>query len=177
MGIKSSLIAAGVSAVLSTSLAVAADSSAQDFLKESIQGNLAEVEVGNLAEQKGASQGVKDFGALLAKDHSAANEKAQQAAAAAGVTPPSRPTAKQKAMYMELSALSGEHFDKHFIDGMVKDHQDDIAKYEKEANSGSGPAADYAKAILPDLRKHLKVAQHLQQEARTASASDESKSR
>jgi len=176
MNIKSSLITAGAGALLLTSFAFAADQAGQHFLKESVQGNLAEVKVGNLAEQKGASQGVKDFGAMLVKDHAAANDKAQQAAAALGVTPPSQPTAKQKAKYMELSGLSSESFDEHFIKDMVKDHQEDIAKYEKEANSGSGPAADYAKAILPDLRKHLEMAQRLEKEGRTASASGMSNS-
>ena len=171
MSMKWSFLAVGASAILCTSLASAADRTTQHFVKESIQGNLAEVKVGNLAQQKGASQGVKEFGAMLVKDHSAANERAQQAAAAVGVSPPSQPTVKQKASYQVLSALSGEKFDRHFIKSMVKDHQEDIAKYEKESNSGSGPAADYAKAILPDLRKHLEMAQRLQQAERTASSS------
>ncbi len=170
MSIKGSLIAAAVGAVLSTPLAYAADSGTdQHFIREAIQGNLAEVKVGNLAEEKGASQGVKDFGATLAKDHAAANDKVKQVAQSAGVTPPTEPNAKQKAMYKELSALSGEQFDRHFVQGMVKDHKEDIAKYEKEAN-GSGAAADYAKQILPDLRKHLQTAQQLQQQLRSASA-------
>src|SRR5581483_12271012 len=106
MSIKGSLIAAAVGAVLSTPLAYAADSGTdQHFIREAIQGNLAEVKVGNLAEEKGASQGVKDFGATLAKDHAAANDKVKQVAQSAGVTPPTEPNAKQKAMYKELSAL------------------------------------------------------------------------
>jgi putative membrane protein len=177
MSVKLGLLALSVSALLSTALAFSADRTEQGFVKESIQGNLAEVQVGHLAQQKGASQGVKDFGAMLVKDHSAANDKAQQAAAAVGVTAPSQHDMKQKAVYQELSALSGKEFDRHFIQSMVKDHQEDIAKYEKESNSGSGPAADYAKAILPDLRKHLEMAQSLQQQERTASSAAASKSR
>jgi putative membrane protein len=159
-------------ALFAGSLALAAGQSEQQhFMKESIQGNLAEVDVGNLAQQKGASQGVKDFGAMLAKDHSAANEKAEKAAADLGVSSPSEPSAKQKALYKKLSGLSGEKFDKEFVRSMVKDHKEDIAKYEKESRSGSGAAADYAKAILPDLHKHLDMAERLQQEERSASAS------
>jgi putative membrane protein len=175
MRIKSRLIAAGVSAILSTALVHAAEPSGKHFIQESIEGNLAEVKIGDLAQHKGASQGVKDFGAALAKDHAGANEKAKQAAAALGVTPASAPNAKQKAMYMELSALSGEKFDQHFIKSMIKDHQEDISKYEQAANSGSGPAADYAKAVLPDLRKHLEMAQSLEKEQKTAGAAGTSK--
>ena len=56
----------------------------------------------------------------------------------------------------------------------MKDHKEDIAKYQKEAG-GSGPAADYAKAILPDLRKHLQTAERLERQMRTASASNGTK--
>jgi putative membrane protein len=168
------MIVGALGALLGGALAQADDSSGQHFIKESIEGNLAEVKVGGLAEQKGASQGVKDFGAALVKDHGMANEKAKQAAQAMGVSPPDAPGMKQKAMYTELSALSGDKFDEHFVKAMVKDHQEDIAKYEKEANSGSGPAATYAKQVLPDLRKHLKMAEELQQ-GRSASASDKSR--
>lgn len=169
MSMRSILLA--VIAMLSGALAFGAGQSEQQFMKESIQGNLAEVDVGNLAQQKGASQGVKDFGATLAKDHAAANEKAEKAATALGVSSPSEPNAKQKALYKKLSALSGEKFDQEFVRSMVKDHKEDISKYEKESNSGSGAAADYAKAILPDLHKHLDMAEHLQHEERSASAS------
>ena len=169
------MIVGALGALLAGALAQADDSSGQHFIKESIEGNLAEVKVGGLAEQKGASQGVKDFGAALVKDHGMANEKAKQVAQAMGVSPPDAPGVKQKAMYTELAALSGETFDKHFVKAMVKDHQEDIAKYEKEANSGSGAAAAYAKQVLPDLRKHLKMAEQLQQQERSASASDKSR--
>ena len=169
------LMAAALS-IMAAPLVLAAVQSAPDhFIKDAIEGNLAEVQVGELAQQKGASQDVKDFGATLARDHAAANEKAKQAAQSVGVTPPTKPGVKQKMMYHELSALSGERFDRRFIAGMVKDHEDDIAKYEKEAQSGSGPVADYAKQILPDLRKHLQIAEGLQARQKSASAADASK--
>jgi len=43
---------------------------------------------------------------------------------------------------------------------MVKDHKEDIAKYQQEARQ-SGPAADYAKQTLPKLREHLRMAENL----------------
>jgi putative membrane protein len=144
-----------------TSWAWAADTSGDSFIKEAIQGNLAEVKVGQLAQDKGASQGVKDFGAQLAKDHDKANQSATQVAQQLNVTPPDAPGMKQKAVYTKLSALSGDKFDREFAKSMVKDHQEDIAKYQKEAQQ-SGPAADYAKATLPKLREHLKMARDLQ---------------
>src|SRR3984957_13238971 len=52
------------------------------FFKHAAEGGIAEVDAGNLAQQKANAQNVKDFGAMMVKDHSAANEKLQAIAAA-----------------------------------------------------------------------------------------------
>ena len=54
----------------------AQDAGSQKFLKEAIEGNLAEVEMGKLSQKQGASEGVRAFGQMLEKDHSDANQKA-----------------------------------------------------------------------------------------------------
>jgi putative membrane protein len=149
--------------------ALAAEPADEHFLKESIQGNLAEIRLGELAEKKGVSKEVRDFGATLAKDHAAANARAQQTAKSLGVSVPNQPSGEDRGLDRELAALSSDTFDHQFILNMVKDHQKDIAAYEKEA-SGTSPVADYAKQTLPDLRKHLDTAEHLQQGQRSAKA-------
>src|SRR4051812_31509652 len=69
------------------------------FIKEAIQGNLAEQKVGKLAQEKGASEGVKTFGAHLERDHSQANKNAMEAARSMGVTPPTEPNKQQREIY------------------------------------------------------------------------------
>jgi len=170
---------ASVLGLLGASLAQAAEpmsahSTGDKFIKDAIEGNLAEVKVGELAQEKGSSQGVKDFGATLAKDHDAANQSATQAAQQMNVTPPDKPGMKQTVVYDKLSGLSGESFDRQFIKDMVKDHKEDVARYEKESHK-TGPAADYAKQTLPKLRAHLKMAEDLQSSEHVASASQSSK--
>lgn len=61
--------------ILSLTLAVggaalAANKADQTFLKAAIQGNLAEVQMGQLAQQKGQSDAVKSYGEILMTDHS-----------------------------------------------------------------------------------------------------------
>jgi len=160
-------------ALASAAPTLAADTG-QKFIKEAIEGNLAEVKVGQLAQEKGASQGVKDFGAALAKDHDMANTQATSAAQQMNVTPPDAPGLKQKAVYAKLAALSGTEFDKQFVKSMVKDHKEDVAKYQQEAQQ-SGPAADYAKQTLPKLREHLKMAEDLQRGEHVAQSTQASK--
>jgi putative membrane protein len=133
----------------------------QTFIKEAIEGNLAEVKMGELSQQKGDESDVKTYGQMLVKDHGAANEKAKAAAQSAGVTPPSSPSAKQQKTYDMLSKLSGEKFDRQFAEHMIKDHKTAISEYTKAAK-GAGPIAEYAKATLPTLKEHLQKAQALQ---------------
>jgi putative membrane protein len=144
-----------------TSGALAADKASQKFVTEAIQGNLAEIAVGKLAQQKGQSDGVRSFGAQLVSDHTAANDKAMSVAQSMGVSPPSEPNKKQKAVYDRLSKLSGENFDREFAKAMVDDHKNDIREFEKEAKKKNDPAAEFANQTLPTLRKHLEMAQSL----------------
>jgi putative membrane protein len=136
--------------------------SAQDesFVKQAIQGDLAEIEVGKLAEQKGTDQQVKQFGQKLVSDHSENLEKAKSLAQSIGVTPPTAPDAKQKAAYEKLSNLSGEQFDKRFARDMVQDHKEDIAKFERESKK-SGQVGQFAQQTLPTLKHHLEMAESL----------------
>jgi putative membrane protein len=148
-------------AVACTSPAYAQDKEGQKFIKEAIEGNLAEVQMGQLAQQKGQSPDVKSFGKMLAADHGQANQKAAQVASQLGVTPPTEPSAKHKKVYDKLSKLSGQKFDRTFANEMVKDHKKDIKEFEKAAKKESGPAPAFANETLPTLRKHLESAQAL----------------
>jgi putative membrane protein len=147
-------------AVFLASAANAADKPSQAFLKKAIEGNFAEVQMGQLAQQKGQNDDVKKFGQMLSGDHSAANQKAMDAAKSMGVTPPDGPNAKQKADYDKMSKMSGVQFDRSFATHMVADHQKDIAEYKKEAKQ-SDAAGEYAKGEIDVLQKHLDTAKSL----------------
>jgi hypothetical protein len=65
---------------LSFNIAYAAENRSHAFLKKAIEGYHAEIRMGELAQQRGQSDSVKKFGQVLSDDHSAANQKAMQAA-------------------------------------------------------------------------------------------------
>jgi putative membrane protein len=149
-----------VLAVFVASPAFGASEASQAFLKKAIEGNYAEIEMGKLAQQNGQNENVKKFGQMLSDDHSAANQKAMDAAKSLGVTPPDGPNAKQKAEYDKMSKTSGTRFDRDFATHMVTDHERDIAEYKKEARQ-SDAAGEYAKNTIPVLQKHLDTAKSL----------------
>lgn len=146
---------------LAASGGFAKDQPAQAFIVKAIEGNLAEVQMGALAQQKGTSDGVKSFGQMLQQDHTAANQQASAAAAAVGVTPPTEPNKKQKADYAKMSKLSGAAFDSAFAKHMADDHKKEIGVYQKQAKRQDGQVSQYAAGALPTLQKHLETAQSL----------------
>jgi putative membrane protein len=154
------LAAAVVAGLACATPGFAQDKASQKFLKEAIEGNLAEIQMGELAQQKAGSDGVRSFGQMLQKDHSDANQKATAAANSLGVTPPNAPTSKQKAMYDRLSKYSGANFDREFAKAMVDDHKQDIKEYEQQAKRNDAASA-YAKEALPTLHRHLETAESL----------------
>jgi putative membrane protein len=137
-----------------------ADKASKSFIKDAIEGDIAEVDVGKLAQEKGQSQGVKDFGAMLIKDHSEHKAKAEEVASQIGVKPPTSSSMTEKATYAKLKLLSGTSFDTAFAKAMVKDHQQDIKEFQKET-AKSDPAGKLAQETLPVLHKHLEAAQQL----------------
>ncbi|CCD85383.1 conserved protein of unknown function [Bradyrhizobium sp. ORS 285] len=132
----------------------------QHFITEAIEGDLSEVNMGKLAQQKGQSDQVKQFGQALQQDHGEHLQKAQQLASQNGMKVPSEPNKQQQAIYNKLEGMSGDRFDRAFAKAMVSDHEKDIKKYQKEAAANS-PLSDFAQQTVPVLQKHLDMAKSL----------------
>ena len=145
---------------LSAPAAWSQDKASQTFIKNAIEGNLAEIQMGQLAQKNGSSEGVRSFGQMLERDHTDANQKAMTVAKDIGVTPPNQPNAKQKAEHDRMLKLTGTRFDSEFARMMVADHKKDITEFQKEAKKNDA-AGSFAKETLPTLQKHLEAAQSL----------------
>jgi putative membrane protein len=128
------------------------------FFKHAAEGGIAEVDAGNLAQQKASSQNVKDFGAMMVKDHSAANEKLQAIAASKDVTLPTSASVGQMASKAKLDMLSGSTFDASYIKGQVRAHERTLELFRKEITAGQDAEAKaFAKETLPTVKAHLKA--------------------
>jgi len=137
--------------------AVASQKSDQQFLKNAIETNYAEIQMGKLAEQKGQTDDVKSFGHILATDHEQANAKAIKLAEELGIQAPTGPDKRQEKEYQTLEQKSGKQFDTDFIKEEVKDHKKAIHHFKKEAK-GNDQVAQYAQETLPVLNKHEETA-------------------
>lgn len=127
------------------------------FYKDAAEGDMAEVQMGQLAQEKSANASVREFGSMMVADHTAAKEKLKALAASKSIDLPTSPSVAQMATKTKLELLSGRTFDKSYIKGMIEDHQEDIAMFKQEAKSGMDPEAKaLAAATLPTLQAHLK---------------------
>ena len=79
-----------------------------------------------------------------------------------GVQPTDEPMDVAKKEREKLMGLSGADFDHEFVSYMVKDHQEDISDFRKEAEIRDGRVSRFAEKTLPVLHKHLDIALRLQ---------------
>lgn len=134
----------------------------KDFIIDAAIAGLAEVEMGKLAQEKGVSQGVKDFGAKLVTDHTKANQDLEKTVTAFGVTLPTKVEEEHQRHLDMLKDLTGAQFDAAFSKHMVEGHEKVIALFKKEAKTGEAKALkEFATRTLPTLEAHLKIAKDL----------------
>ncbi|HTV46790.1 MAG TPA: DUF4142 domain-containing protein [Stellaceae bacterium] len=138
--------------------------SSQDrtFVDQAAAGNLAEARLGELAEQKGATPAVKEFGRWMATDHTFANDWLLGLAKEIPQIPHPTLTAQDKTLYQTLEGLSGAEFDRQYLARMVSDHEKTVGVFETEATSGQNPIIKgYAQSLLPVIKQHLAEAREL----------------
>ncbi|HTX15807.1 MAG TPA: DUF4142 domain-containing protein [Candidatus Baltobacteraceae bacterium] len=143
-----------------------------DFARNAAEGGLAEVKLGELAQQKGASDAVKDFGKKMVEDHTQANDQLKQVASQQNMKLPTELNKHDQRVYDKLSQLSGAQFDRAYARDMVRDHKHDVAAFQEEAKGGQVHAVkDFAAQTLPTLQEHLKLAEQMQQQVDASKAS------
>jgi putative membrane protein len=134
----------------------------KQFLKDAFISNMAEIEIGKLAEQKAEAKQVKEFGTRMIHDHSANEDRLKTLAQTEKVTLPSELDAKHKNLKDSLSQLSGAKFDKAYMAQMVEEHKKDVQKFQKESTTARAPSVkDFAKTTLPTLKDHLRDAKEI----------------
>lgn len=151
----------GVAALCLTAGAAAAQPKGdRQFLKEALQGDNSEMRLGDLAARRAASPAVRDYGRTLHDDHARARDEVLRVAQRLAVpdTQAMAPEARQEAR--RLDRLHGRAFDREFVRYMMRDHRKDIADFRKAARRG-GPVGDLAQRTLPDLQRHLQIAEQL----------------
>ena len=130
--------------------------------------NTADIETGSLAAERGASKEVRDFGAMLARDHKQVRQQGRDLAAKLHVTPTppkdDRSARDHAAAMARLRALQGAAFDQAFLEHEAAFHKAVIDAVQ----STLLPAIQNAELkalvvkVAPAFEAHMLAAQNLE---------------
>jgi putative membrane protein len=172
MGVEKVVVAAGLAIALACSIAAPAEArsahraargkppSGIEFLIRSMQGHLAGIRLGELAQKKAQSEGLRAYGQALVADHKEANEAAAAVAANLKVAPPREPGPRHQGQYALLSGFSGAAFDRQFLNYVLMNDTRAMVDYQR-ATGRKGEVADYATETLPMVQRHLRQSEKL----------------
>lgn len=126
------------------------------FVREAAIGGMMEVEAGTIAQQNAANQRVKDFGSMMVRDHSQANNELKSLVSSRGIMLPDSLPANERKHLNDMKKMTGKSFDSHYVSMMISDHKKDISKFEKASKDAKdADIKNWATKTLPTLRMHL----------------------
>lgn len=153
---------AGAEAAATTDTTASGEAAAPaEFVNAAAASDMFEIESGRLAQEKASSQAVKDFGAMLVREHTQSTADLKAAAGEANTPVAPKMTAKQQA---DLSALraANDDFDGLYKTQQIAAHQQALALLQAQANAGAaGPLKAFAAKTAPVVEKHLAQAREL----------------
>jgi len=161
----------GLAAVLTITAIVSSRPGRQDsgsieadsaFIQEAAAGGLMEVALGKVAQQKAASPEVKQFGHRMVTDHSKADQQLATLAQMGDVDPPAILDRRRQRDVDAVSSRSGKDFDRAYMRSMVRNHAENVVKFQDEAMwATSQEVQEFASKTLPTLKDHLRMATQL----------------
>lgn len=98
----------------------------KQFAIDAAHKDLAYIELGKLAIQKGSDKKVKNFGALLIKQHTKMSARLRKTADSKKIQLPSALDSATQKNLDTLLTYSGKAFDKAFLNFMISNHDADI---------------------------------------------------
>jgi putative membrane protein len=130
----------------------------QQFADASAASDAYEIEAGKLAQQKGTAQRIKDFGAMMVRNHTESTAKLKSAAGSASpaIVPNAKLTPELEANLAKLRSATREDFDTEYRTQQIMAHQTALATLEGYQASGDvQQLKDWAGEIVPVVRNHL----------------------
>ena len=119
---------------------------------------LLQVKLGKLAERKGSSAAVMEFGKQMVTDYSQANEELAGAAKQAAFPAPVLLRQHQQ-IVDRLSRMGRSSFDKDYMAEVVKHHDEVVRLFQQESESGRVQSLkQLAAKMLPELQQRLTLA-------------------
>jgi putative membrane protein len=132
------------------------------FVRDAASMGLAEIQMGQLVQQRAQNQELRQFGQQLVSDHAEANQELTTLAARKGIQLPAELKADDRQTMTRLSSAEGAEFDRLAKQEAIKAHQTAIQKFEVAKGRVQDPdLRAFIDKNLPALQEHLQHAQSL----------------
>src|ERR1700760_4980868 len=120
-----------------------AAASAQDtsWAQATAQTDLAEIAIGQLAQQRASHSATKMMAQVTISDHTKALASLKSVASEEGITLPSAPNTTQQSQAAQLKSVASSQFDATYDSIQIKGHELSISQTRTELASGSSSAA------------------------------------
>lgn len=123
-----------------------------------------EIQASQLAADHASRQEVKDFAAMMVRDHTATTQELSALAPTLGLAAPTPVLdADTQAKLDRLRGLSDAEFEDAYLDQQVEVHENAVQAFQAYAQSGApGPLRDWVNTTLPKLQTHLSSVQSIE---------------
>jgi putative membrane protein len=128
------------------------------FIQKASSVGLLQVKLGQLAEKKGTSSAVMEFGKRMVTDYSKANEELKAAAKAAAFPAPVLLRPDQQ-IFDRFNGMGRSSFDKAYMAEMVKHQSEEVRLFQRESADGRVQSLkQLASRMLPEMEQRLSLA-------------------
>jgi putative membrane protein len=131
--------------------------------------NTGEIEQARMAQKQAKNARVKQFAAMMIKDHSQADKNGNDVAKKTNTSPTANDVSRNlekdaKQMTSAMSDQKGSDFDRSYIDAQVKEHQAVLDLIDKQLlpDAKSAEVKSTLQALRPKIEGHLKEAKDIQ---------------
>jgi putative membrane protein len=136
----------------------------RQFMMNAATADMMEIQAANMAQQNAQHQAVKDYAAMMLRDHTASSSELKPMASANNVMLSDSLPADAKQHMDAMAKMKGKAFDTHYMQMMTTDHSKVISLFESTSQSASNPQVKaFAEKQLPILRMHLDSAKAISQ--------------
>ena len=132
------------------------------FVREAASGNLMEVQLGQMAQNKASNPAVKQFAQRMVADHNNLQNQLTSVASSGGQSFTPTMDSRHQNQINRLQGVSGAEFDREYMSLMIRAHQRDVNNFQTQSQSAnSAQVRTLAANSLPVLQQHLSLAQQV----------------
>jgi putative membrane protein len=136
-------------------------SAAQAFVTKATQDGIAEIRLGELAQQRSSDQKVKSFAARMVADHTKANAELSALAKRKNLEVPTDLDDKHATLLHAVGTKPPSEFDTEYAKHMVEAHEAAVTLFSDASAVGDKDISGVAKKTLVTLHQHQQLAAEL----------------